>query len=222
MIDLIEATSIPFCMVGLLYALPNTQLSRRLAEEGRLFPPVDALTLGVETSGGDQCTAGLNFLTARPRRDVLKDYRTVVQRIYTPAAYYGRVQKMMRRLNKPLFDRSVTPGPVHRSVFGLTIDDVIRLWRLLRRITAQQPEVLRPFLKVMVECARTNPRAIESVGILAAFYLHLKPFSRYVVVELDRQIAEIDSGHWQRPVARDADPSFFPGRETGRGSAAAD
>ena len=38
MIDCIEATAIPVCMVGLLYALPNTQLTRRLAAEGRLFP----------------------------------------------------------------------------------------------------------------------------------------------------------------------------------------
>src|SRR5262249_50794587 len=31
MIDCIEDTAIPVCMIGLLYALPNTQLTRRLA-----------------------------------------------------------------------------------------------------------------------------------------------------------------------------------------------
>ena len=36
MIDFIEETNIPVCMVGLLYALPGTQLTRRLAKEGRL------------------------------------------------------------------------------------------------------------------------------------------------------------------------------------------
>jgi radical SAM superfamily enzyme YgiQ (UPF0313 family) len=35
MVDCIVATSIPVCMVGLLTALPNTQLTRRLAEEHR-------------------------------------------------------------------------------------------------------------------------------------------------------------------------------------------
>src|SRR6516165_8087448 len=35
-IELIEQATIPVCMVGLLYALPNTQLTRRLASEGRL------------------------------------------------------------------------------------------------------------------------------------------------------------------------------------------
>ena len=34
MVELIEEAAIPVCMVGLLYALPNTQLTRRLAREG--------------------------------------------------------------------------------------------------------------------------------------------------------------------------------------------
>src|SRR5262249_37018516 len=41
MIDCIEATSIPVCMVGLLTALPNTQLGRRLEKENRLLPMVE-------------------------------------------------------------------------------------------------------------------------------------------------------------------------------------
>ncbi len=36
MVELIEEAAIPICMVGLLYALPNTQLTRRLEKEGRL------------------------------------------------------------------------------------------------------------------------------------------------------------------------------------------
>ena len=38
MIELIEDAAIPVCMIGLLYALPNTQLTRRLEKEGRLHP----------------------------------------------------------------------------------------------------------------------------------------------------------------------------------------
>ena len=38
MVELIEDAAIPVCMVGLLYALPNTQLTRRLTKEGRLHP----------------------------------------------------------------------------------------------------------------------------------------------------------------------------------------
>src|ERR1700736_5279898 len=64
MADCIEATSIPFCMVGLLYALPNTQLTRRLDREGRLFPPEHAMRPNSAGDIGDQCTSGLNFQTA--------------------------------------------------------------------------------------------------------------------------------------------------------------
>jgi radical SAM superfamily enzyme YgiQ (UPF0313 family) len=38
MVACIEATSIPVCTVGLLTALPHTQLTRRLEREGRLLP----------------------------------------------------------------------------------------------------------------------------------------------------------------------------------------
>src|SRR5262245_40040820 len=60
--DFIEASAIPMCMVGLLYALPNTQLTRRLASEGRLHADHEIAA----TNGGDQCTTGLNFDTKRP------------------------------------------------------------------------------------------------------------------------------------------------------------
>ena len=43
MIDFIEESSIPVCMIGLLYALPGTQLTRRLAKEGRLHEGHDLM-----------------------------------------------------------------------------------------------------------------------------------------------------------------------------------
>src|SRR5208282_755096 len=93
MVKCIEATGIPVCMVGLLTALPNTQLTRRLEREGRLLP--------LNPEMGDQCTAGLNFVTLRPRRDVLADFRDILERIYEPAAYFSRTQSVGRALNRP-------------------------------------------------------------------------------------------------------------------------
>ena len=63
LIELIEEAAIPICMVGLLFALPNTQLTRRLASEGRLH----AELLSAPDAGIDQATQGLNFDTLRPR-----------------------------------------------------------------------------------------------------------------------------------------------------------
>ena len=208
MIECIEATSIPFCMVGLLYALPNTQLTRRLAREGRLFPPDYTMrTLAKDGVGGDQSTSGLNFETARPRRDILTDYRTILARIYRPTTYYGRVRTVARLLDRPVLDRSASTDIPLPRVFGIPRRDLALLWRLVRRIAVQQPAALWPFCKVFFECARKNPRALDYVGILAAFYLHLRPFSRLVVSLVDRQIAEIDAGKWQPPQAPIAEPA---------------
>ena len=200
MIELIEAAAIPFCMVGLLYALPTTQLTRRLAREGRLFPPsyTDRFVDGVGM--GDQCTSGLNFATARPRRDILLDYRTILARVYRPASYYARVRTVARLLDRPVLDRSANNDPPSRSVFGIRKRDLAQLWRLLWRFAMRQPRALWPFMKVFCECVRKNPGAIDYVAMLAAFYLHLGPFSRFVMSVVDRQIVEIDAGRWHPPL----------------------
>ena len=70
----IEDAAIPVCMVGLLFALPNTQLTRRLEKEGRLFQGHDMMA----NDAGDQCTAGLNFETSRPREDILRDCQSII------------------------------------------------------------------------------------------------------------------------------------------------
>ena len=205
MIDCIEATAIPFCMVGLLYALPNTQLTRRLAREGRLFPP--SYVAGLDAEAGDQCTAGINFETARPRRDILLDYRKILASIYRPAVYYRRVRTVARLLDRPALDRSASKDPQPLSLFGITMRDLSLLRRLVWRIALRQPGALWQFLRVFGVCAWKNPRAIDYVGTLAAFYLHLGPFSRFVISVIDRQIAEIDSGTWRPPLPVAAEPS---------------
>jgi radical SAM superfamily enzyme YgiQ (UPF0313 family) len=174
-VDCIEATAIPVCMVGLLTALPNTQLSRRLEREGRLLPiaiPSDA------TVAGDQCTAGLNFITLRPREQVLSDYRSVLTSVYRPADYFARVRRVGRQLRRPRLAVKVEPGAIYHRI------------RALRRLCRQsfRPGMRWPFWRAVFDCFLHNPAALEFVLILSAFYLHLGPFSRHVVAELERQI----------------------------------
>ena len=61
MADFIEDAAIPVAMVGLLSALPNTQMTRRLISEHRLHDGHDFHPDG----RGDQCMQGLNFETVR-------------------------------------------------------------------------------------------------------------------------------------------------------------
>ena len=109
MADFIEEAAIPVAMVGLLYALPNTQLTRRLIAEHRLYEGYDVHA----RSTADQCS-GLNYATARPRREILEDYRLVLDRIYDPAVFCARVERLIGRLNWNREPGPYPPGDMRR------------------------------------------------------------------------------------------------------------
>jgi len=180
MIDLIEEAAIPVAMVGLLYALPNTQLTRRLAKEGRLH----ALPEMVPDGHGDQCTNGLNFDTLRPRREILEDYKRVLDKIYDPVAFAGR----LRRLSDML-DNSTRKGQVRAT-------DAKRKFSsagMLHKLMASVPEPRDLFRETFSHCLKTNPRSARWIIGQMAFYLHLGPFSRFVINEIDLKIDQIDA-----------------------------
>jgi hypothetical protein len=76
MIRCIQDSGICMAMIGMLYALPNTQLARRLKEEGRLFEERSTNDAHLKI---DQMSSGLNFITTRPRVDILKDFIHVLR-----------------------------------------------------------------------------------------------------------------------------------------------
>ena len=192
MIDCIEATSIPVAMVGLLTALPTTQLSRRLEKEGRLLPlPLD--------KGADQCTAGLNFVTLRPKSDILKDYRKVLERVYDPTIFFERVQRVGLAMNREWHDgQKVHWKPLGRDIRVMT--------KLCYEMTVRRPDLRRLFWSTIVTVGRKNPLAIEFMLFLMVMYLHLGKFSRHVIEQLDRQIVELEAIERDglAPVARPA------------------
>lgn len=188
MIACIEDTSIPVCMVGLLYALPNTQLTRRLHQEGRLHAGND---VAVEGDYGDQCTAGLNFETKRPRRDILVDYLTVLSRIYTPKAYFARLRGVGHKLRR---NSSLLPPSLPAA-----LTDIWRVTRLIWFMTAMRPHWAPHVWWTLLDCAWRNPRALRSVISMMALYLHLGPFSREVTRSIRDQIARIDRGEEEKP-----------------------
>ena len=187
MIECIEDTAIPVCTVGLLYALPATQLGRRLLRERRLFSGYDAPS----PQAGDQCTTGLNFETKRPRRDVLSDYRAVLDAVYDPAAYFGRARRVgrMLRCGKRRFKASLPRA----------LRDLRMLGRLVWRLPGAGPKAAKQFWKTMLDCVIHNPPALPYLVMFSALYLHHGPFSRQVIAEIDRQVEDIDLGRWSAP-----------------------
>ncbi len=177
MVELITEASIPLSIVGLLYALPGTQLTRRLAGEGRLHANHDVF------SPGDQCTHGLNFEPVRPLRDILVDYKNILRRIFDPVAYAGRLERLVAML-----DRSGRPRELHkddlRSKFG-SMEKV-------HRILSQLPE-REVFWKVLTTAAKTNPAVLNSVVMLMAVFLHLGPYSQHIIRAIEGRIAALDA-----------------------------
>lgn len=188
MVRCLEETSIPLGMIGLLTALPNTQLTRRLEREGRLYRTFD----DHEADIGDQCTAGLNFATLRPRREVMLDYRDVLSRLYEPAAYFGRVRTLARQLDRP---RAV----MGKLVWASLRRDLSGLFRAAWRMTFTHPELARHFWPAVIDCLRTNPKALQILIINMVPYLHVGPFSRHVIGVLEERVRELDAGLWVEP-----------------------
>src|ERR1700716_37555 len=93
-IDFIRESAIPVAMVGLLTALPDTQLWRRLKKEGRLLGE----------SSGNNTNCALNFV---PKMDAVRlgeGYQSIMRTIYKPSEYYKRALDSMMRTSQSTFE----------------------------------------------------------------------------------------------------------------------
>lgn len=177
----IQDAAIPMAMVGRLYALPGTQLTRRLLLEGRLLE--NGSTLTDATKDVDQTTCGPNFVTTRPRADILKDYVNILEYIYDPAHYYQRV------LTTCL---SLRPSGKHRPTFAKTLKSIRILLTLCAKIGFNRTTGW-VYWKTMLTVARKNPRAIEAAVNLAAMFIHFQKHNRFTVDLTRKQIEKLES-----------------------------
>jgi hypothetical protein len=175
-IDCVEHTAIPVNMAGLLFALPTTQLSRRLAREGRLHEGFECQP----SDDGDQCTAGLNFDTLRPKIDILRDYVKVIETIYRPENYFRRVEEVALALDST--KRRFKPG------FGKWLHELHGFGRLVLKLGLEK-ETRGHFWRIFLKSALRNPGSLRYAVALMGLYVHFGPFSRYVAGRIRRDIA---------------------------------
>ena len=83
--DFIQKAAIPVSMVGLLSALPGTQLTRRLIKEGRLL----------SESQGNNTSLDLNFIPRMDAAKLIDGYKKIIATIYEPRHYYQRVLEFL-------------------------------------------------------------------------------------------------------------------------------
>lgn len=180
MMNCIRDSGICMAMVGTLYALPDTQLANRLKSEGRLFQEVTRVSNpSLEI---DQMTSGLNFLTKRPRSEILKDYTTILATIYDPENYYKRLTYLGLNLKT-----------CHRHKPG--IYKKIRLFGSFIKVCGKAGFNIRTgllFWKLLFTILVKNPKSLEPVVSFAAMYIHLEKHARFIIELTNTKIKDIE------------------------------
>jgi hypothetical protein len=193
----VEESGIVMALVGLLVALPATQLGRRLAAEGR-FTPEEDMPQGRPMV--DQTTEGLNFRTLRPSADILKDYATVLRRIYHPASYFARARATALRLPR-------------RDGYRPSPRELLRLLRAFGRVVTRLGLVrgtARHFWGTVLRVLLTRPSALEDAFVQIALYVHLGKQVGFLVPAVEERARKAEWNTDERGsggFARISDPS---------------
>lgn len=169
-VDVIEKGHICMSMIGMLYAFPNTQLMRRLKKENRLN---DSLTKfkDLDINDVDQATSGINFVTKRPRAEIIGDFIYILDKVFTARNYFNRCLEAARSIKtnrkfKPPFKKVLQ----HASAF---IKVVFKLG--LKRYTFYY------FWRNLIVILFTRISSAETVISLMALYIHYSKYSKFVM-----------------------------------------
>jgi radical SAM superfamily enzyme YgiQ (UPF0313 family) len=170
----IEASGIGVAMVGLLQAIPHTQLARRLKAEGRLLESL--------RSTGNLTVEGMNFIPKgeMTRREYLENYRKLVQEIYDPKAYFARVLPALLCLRaKVPLDAARRHGA---KLLAVLLKESYHLGIRARTMRFY-------FWKALIQLLWKNPAALESFVFDGAVFHHLHRHAGYVQDEIRRYLS---------------------------------
>jgi radical SAM superfamily enzyme YgiQ (UPF0313 family) len=168
--DWIAGSCIPQAMVGVLTALPGTQLERRLIREERMLEHSSGETFG-----------RTNFRTKLDEVELLRTYRLLLASLYAPAAYFESVTRLLElrpridsRLSLPKLYalRCVLASLLHQGVLGRYRGAYWRflgraLWRTPRRMARAFSHAISGEHMIRYTAEDVLPRlqrAIEQVG----------------------------------------------------------
>ena len=158
-INFIRESAIPLAMVGLLTALPDTQLWRRLKKEGRLL----------HESSGNNTEGSLNFVPRMDTARLVEGYKRILSTIYSPAEYYQRALDCLSHL---------TQGPEPRKT-RLTSDIAAfaRIAFVLGLLDGARMDFWRYMKHTLTSHRQNFPHAVT----LAAMGYHFRKLTRSYV-----------------------------------------
>jgi hypothetical protein len=189
LLDVIERGKIVMPMIGLLFALPNTQLTRRLREEHRLLEDTGRLSAARESTEVDQTTTGLNFIPQRPGAEILGDFLHVLKAAYSTGNYFDRCLCLSKALEihyrfKPVWRRKVRYGMAFLHI-------VVKL--------GLRPSTAYYFWRNLLVVLFTRISALETVVNLMAMYLHFNRQTEFVSGVMAKNIGRLQAGAARGP-----------------------
>jgi len=150
-IDFIQQSGIVTAMVGLLQAIPGTQLYERLSKEGRLRPD----TTGDNADGTTNVVPRMSFET-------LQDgYRRIMRTIYSPRVHYKRIRIFLREYT---LRKNRTP---------LDVQHILAFFRSLYHLGIKSRGRLQ-YWKLLVWAAVRRPKAFPLTVALALYGYHFR------------------------------------------------
>jgi len=136
-IKFIQRSGVVTAMVGLLNALPRTQLYERLKKEHRL----------IKEASGDNTDFSINFIPKMNYNVLISGYKKMLGTLYSPRHYYERVRTFLREYVPPqkrLFHLRLNHlAALFSSIFVLGIigKERFHYWRLLFWTVFKRPRL---------------------------------------------------------------------------------
>ncbi|MGA1875120.1 MAG: B12-binding domain-containing radical SAM protein [bacterium] len=142
-IQFIQKSGIPLAMVGLLTALPNTQLYRRLEKEGRLLE---------DSTGNNTHDLHLNFKPKMDMNTIIHGYKQIISHIYNPRVYFDRCLNFLRNVH-----------PHQNSARRVRMEEVLAFFRSLIKqgLSSYGHHYLGYLIKAMVIEPSMFPEAVR-------------------------------------------------------------
>jgi radical SAM superfamily enzyme YgiQ (UPF0313 family) len=185
MVEFIQKSGIPIAMVGLLQAMPGTQLFRRLRSEGRI----------VDAGGGNNTFCDrLNFLPRMDSAKLVEGYREVMKRIYNCEAYYERVKLYLNRAH---------PKPPRRAAGEPAKKQPREAWMTRSNLRALVNSIVRQgvfgrhqwsYWKFLAEAATRYRRCFGAAMTLAVMGYHFQVMTQKLSKAIDAATQPAESG----------------------------
>ena len=157
LVEFIQKSAIPIAMVGLLQAMPGTQLFRRLSREGRI----------VDSGGGNNMDCHLNFRPRMNAERLIEGYRSVLSRIYASEPYYRRVRSYLSRC-RPQYRAHFSFANLRAFILSLVRQGILGRSRA-------------SYWKFVATAATRHPRSFGTAMTMAVMGYHFQVMTKRVL-----------------------------------------